>query len=140
MKATRFSSKRFDNVSSAISPADVNALWAIANENILGKTLAPRCSKGIRKDQRALLPPPIEGEADISNACFSLNGWGRNLETQSMAFLIKPGIDPLYSGDDIMKASFAKMRLRNSSAPVGCKLIVSESWLKEGQSKSIMFA
>src|SRR5437868_11313082 len=116
MKATRFSSKRFASVSSAICPSAVNALCAVANENIFGKTLAPRCSKGILKDQSALLPPPIDGDADINKACFALNGCGRNLETQSMAFLISPGIEPLYSGEEIMKASFAKILLRNSSA------------------------
>ena len=119
MNATRFSSNRFAKVSSAIFPSGVNALCAIANENILGKTFAPRCSNGILKDQSALLPPPIDGEADISKAWRSLNGCGRNLETQSIVFLNKPGIEPLYSGDEIIKASFAKMRFRNSSAPAG---------------------
>src|SRR6185436_2359462 len=123
-----FSSKRFAKVSSAIFPSGVNALCAIANENIFGKTFAPRCSNGILKDQRALLPPPIEGDADINNAWLSLNGWGRILETQSIAFLINPGIEPLYSGDEIMKASFAKMRLQNSSAAFGCELFASKSW------------
>src|SRR5436190_11600337 len=103
-----------------------------------GKTRAPRCSNGIRSDHSALLPPPMEGEADINKAWCSLNGWGRNLETQSMAFLMSPGIEPLYSGDEIMKASFAKIRLRNSSAPFGWELFDSRSWLKEGQSNSCM--
>ena len=64
MNEIRFSSNRFAKVSSAMLPSGVNALCAIANENIFGKTFAPRCSKGILNDQSALLPPPIEGDAD----------------------------------------------------------------------------
>jgi len=62
---------------------------------------------------------PLKGEADIKKAWISLKGCGRNPETQSMAFFKSPGIEPLYSGDEIIKASFAKIRLRNSSAPAG---------------------
>src|SRR5688572_4456980 len=127
MNATRFCSNRFAKVSSAILPSDVNALCAVAKENISGNTLAPRCSSGILKDQSDLLPPPIEGEADISRAWRSLNGWGRNRETQSIEFFSRPGIEPLYSGDEIINASFAKIRLRSSSAPVGWKLFISRS-------------
>ena len=119
MKATRFSSNRLANVLSAISPSVENALCAVASENILGKTFAPRCSNGIRKDQRALLPPPIEGDADINKAWRSLKGCGRNLETQSIEFFRRPGIEPLYSGDEIIKASFARILFLNSSAPAG---------------------
>src|SRR6185295_965484 len=138
MKAIRFSSNHFAKVSSAIFPQGVNALCAIANENIFGKTFAPRCSNGILNDHSALFPPAIEGEADISKAWCSLNGCGRNLETQSMTFFITPGIEPLYSGDKIMKASFSRMRFRNSSAHFGYDLFASKSWLNDGQSNSFI--
>src|SRR5580765_3815509 len=91
----------------------------MASENISGKIRAPKCSNGMRSDHRPLLPPAIEGEADISKPCNSLNGCGRNRETQSIEFFRKPGIEPLYSGDEIINASFAKSRLRNSFAPSG---------------------
>ncbi len=55
-------------------PLGVNALCAVANENMLGKTFAPRCSNGILNDHNDLFPPPIEGEADKSKACCSLKG------------------------------------------------------------------
>src|SRR6516165_3834245 len=119
MNETMLSSNLFPNVSSAILPSALNALCAIANENMFGNTFAPKCSSGIRNCQRARLPPAIEGDADITKACLSLNGCGRKRETQSMEFLISPGMEPLYSGDEIMKASFANNRLRNSSAPGG---------------------
>jgi hypothetical protein len=45
-----------------------------------------------------LLPPAIEGEADINRACFSLNGCGRNRDTQSIIFFKSPGMEALYSG------------------------------------------
>src|SRR5258708_6645187 len=119
MNATTLSSKRFASMVSAILPSGVNALCAMASENISGKTLAPRCSNGILSDQSARLPPAMEGEADISKAWRSLNGCGRTLETQSMEFFKKPGMEPLYSGDEIINALFAKIRLRNSVAPAG---------------------
>src|SRR5258705_11559603 len=99
MNAIRLSSNLFAIVVSLRSPSAVNALCAIANENISGKTLAPRCSKGILSDQSPRLPPIMEGEADIIKACRSLNGCGRNRETQSITFLRRPGMELLYSGE-----------------------------------------
>ena len=51
--------------------------------------------KGILSDQSPRLPPTIEGEADINNACRSLNGCGRNRETQSITFFRRPGIEAI---------------------------------------------
>jgi hypothetical protein len=53
-------------------------------------------------------------EADMSKPWRVSNGCGRNREVQSIRFLIVPGMEPLYSGDEMMKASFASSRLRNS--------------------------
>src|SRR5688500_3589689 len=134
------SSKRFARVGLIMLPSGVKAWCAIASENISGKTLAPKCSKGILRDHNERLPPTIEGEADSSSACRSLNGCGRNLETQSILFFILPGIEALYSGDAIINASFAKSRFLNCSAPAGCESFVSKSWLNEGQSNSLILA
>src|SRR5215510_2101113 len=98
MKAIMLSSNLFASVGLLMVPSGVNAWCAIANENILGKTLVPKCSSGIRSDHNPRLPPAIEGDADSSNACLSLKGCGRNLDTQSILFLMFPGMEPLYSG------------------------------------------
>src|SRR5436190_18108333 len=134
------SSKRFARVGLLSVLSGVKAWCAIANENISGKTLAPKCSNGILNVQSPLLPPTIDGDADISNACLSLNGCGRDLETQSMIFLRFPGMEPLYSGDEIIKASLDKSLFRNCSAPAGCEPSNSRSWLNEGQSNSLILA
>ncbi len=136
----RLLSNLFARVASFRSPSTLNDLCAIANENMSGKTRAPRCSKGILSDHSPRLPPTIEGEADINKACRSLNGCGRNRETQSITFFRRPGIEPLYSGEEIMNASFAKSRFLNSIAPFGMSPFDSKSWLKEEQSNSLMFA
>src|SRR6266487_6227048 len=123
-----------------IFPWGSKAWCAIANENISGKTRAPRCSKGMRSDHNARLPPAIEGDADINKACRSLKGCGRNLDVQSITFLRCPGMEALYSGDEIMNASLDISRLRNCSAPGGIIFFNSISWLYEGQSNSFISA
>ena len=65
------------------------------------------------------LPPTIEGEADSSRACRSWKGCGWKRETQSTAFLSTPGIEALYSGEQITNASVAFSRRRSSSAAAG---------------------
>jgi len=51
------------------------------------------------------LPPPIDGDAERRSAWW----WrpskvcGRKREVQSIRFLSRPGIDPLYSGAAMMK-------------------------------------
>ena len=47
----------------------------------------------------------MEGEADMSRQWRSLKGCGRRRDTQSIAFLRTPGIDPLYSGEATTRAS-----------------------------------
>jgi long-chain acyl-CoA synthetase len=62
--------------SSAMRPSAVKARWARARENMSGYSRAPRCSNGTRSAHRPRLPPLIDGDADISNPCRSLNGCG----------------------------------------------------------------
>src|SRR6185369_17100390 len=113
------SSNLFASVGLLMVPSGVNAWCADANENIFGKTLVPKCSRGILSDQSPRFPPAIEGEAEMRSACRSLKGCGRNLETQSILFLMLPGMEPLYSGDAMINASLAIRRFLNSSAPGG---------------------
>ncbi len=94
----------------------------------------------MRKDQTPRLPPTNDGDADISKACRSLKGCGRNLDTQSIEFFKCPGIEPLYSGEQIMKASLARSLFLNSFAPSGILPFASRSWLNDGQSNSCILA
>jgi hypothetical protein len=47
-----------------------------------------------------------------------------------------PGIEALYSGDEMMKASLSTRRRRSSSAPLGMPSAFSASPSYEGTSKS----
>src|SRR5687767_8423845 len=123
------SSNLFASFSSAIFPSGENAWCALAKENIFGYTRVPKCSKGMRKDHSARFPPAMEGEADMSIALCSLKGCGRNRDTQSITFFSNPGTEPLYSGDDMMNASFANNRSRKVVAPFGKGSLFSTSWL-----------
>jgi hypothetical protein len=58
----------------------------------------------------------MDGDADISNPCRSLNGCGANRDTQSMAFFRAPGIEALYSDAATTNPWQASSRSRNSSA------------------------
>jgi len=61
----------------------------------------------------------MDGEADISSPCSSLNGCGWYRDTQSIAFFSAPGMEALYSGAQTTKPSQAVRRARNRSAPGG---------------------
>jgi hypothetical protein len=104
-----------------------SALWAAASENMSGKMRAPRCSNGTRSAHSPRLPPTIDGDADSSSPWRPSNGCGRKREVQSMTFLSMPGIDMLYSGDAMMKASLASRRRCSSWAPGGMPSAVSTS-------------
>src|SRR5439155_17838472 len=97
---------------------------------------APKCSKGTRSAHKPRLPPTIDGEADKRRPCFSLNGCGLKRDTQSIEFFSAPGIEALYSGELITKASLVWMHSRNLSAPGGNPSSFCTSALYEGVSKS----
>src|ERR1700681_1575768 len=97
---------------------------------------APRCSKGIRSDQRPRLPPAMDGEAESSSPCLSLKGCGSIRETQSIAFFRTPGMEALYSGEEITSASQLSRRRLTSRAPPGGPVSCSTSELNDGESKS----
>src|SRR6267378_4650248 len=105
-----------------------------------GYTRAPRCSSGCRRAHSPILPPVIDGDAAIRNACLPLKGWGLNRETQSIVFLRTPDIDALYSGDAIMNPSVATSLSWSACAPAGrpCANSVSRSY--GGHSKSAIDA
>src|SRR5438552_4012908 len=99
---------------------------------------APKCSKGTRSAHKPRLPPTIDGEADKRRPCFSLNGCGLKRDTQSIEFFNTPGIEALYSGELITKASLLWMHSRSLSAPGGNPAVSCRSALYEGASKSDM--
>src|SRR5712692_1613723 len=105
-----------------------------------GNTHAPRCSKGMRTAHRPRLPPTMDGDAESSKPCRSLNGCGRYRDTQSIAFLSSPGIEELYSGETTTKASLASSRRRNASTPGGNPPPSWSSWSYEGESNSCIDA
>jgi len=86
------------------------------------------------------LPPVIDGDAAIRNACLPLNGCGLNRETQSIVFLRTPDIDALYSGDEIMKPSVATSLSWSACAPAGSPVDNSVSRSYGGHSKSVIAA
>src|ERR1700737_614426 len=96
---------------------------------------APRCSNGIRSDQRPRLPPAMDGEAESSKPCISLKGWGSIRETQSTAFFRTPGMEALYSGEEMTNASQPTRRRLNSRAPLGGPDSSNTSPLNDGESK-----
>src|SRR5687767_5303631 len=104
-----------------------------------GYTRAPRCSSGMRSDQRPRLPPTIEGDADMSIPYRRVNGCGLKRDVQSMTFLSTPGIEALYSGDTMMKPSLASSRSLRRLAPSGMPSRSSSPSYDE-QSKSAMEA
>ena len=57
-------------------PSLSKARCAWASENMSGYSRAPRCSNGTRSAHSPRLPPPIDGDADMSSPWRSLNGWG----------------------------------------------------------------
>lgn len=100
----------------------------------VGEYARPEMLKRHPKCPQATVAAAIDGDRRMPWS--SLNGCGLNRETQSMAFLSAPGIDALYSGDEMTKASQPTRRRRNSSDPGGH---VPSSWtsaLYEGASKS----
>jgi hypothetical protein len=78
----------------------------------------------MRSDHSPRFPPAIDGDADMSRPCLPLNGCGRTRDTQSIKFLSAPGIDALYSGEAMTKASAAsshrRKRVAGSGTPVSC--------------------
>jgi hypothetical protein len=73
----------------------------------------------MRSDHRPRLPPAIDGDAESRKHCLPLNGCGRMRDAQSITFLSTPGIEALYSGEEIMNASAALSRRLNSCAGAG---------------------
>jgi hypothetical protein len=69
-----------------------------------------------------------------------LKGCGLNRDTQSIAFLSSPGIDALYSGDAMTKASESSRRARSASAPLGKPSRSCTSASNDGMSKSVIEA
>jgi hypothetical protein len=65
---------------------------------------------------------------------------GSQRGVQSITFLNMPGIEPLYSGDETMKASLSTRRRLSSSAPFGIPWALSASPSYEGTSKSRIVA
>lgn len=64
----------------------------------------------MRSVHRPRLPPASDGDAESNSPCRPSNGRGRKREVQSIRFLITPGIEPLYLGEEMMKASLASRR------------------------------
>src|SRR5579862_5991854 len=138
MKQSIVESNRFCRTSLRILPFLSIAWCASASENMSGYTRAPRCSSGTRNDQRPRLPPLIDGDADISRHCLPLNGCGRIRDVQSITFLRIPGMELLYSGDAMMKASvfisLSRRRCAPEGTPAPCSTSPSSSY--DGHSKS----
>src|SRR4249920_2270219 len=81
-------------------------------------------------------PTAVIGASTSTYGAMTAVGWPRNglsasgRETQSSAFLSKPGMEPLYSGVAISTASAASIRWRSSCTSAGWRC--SSSWLNGG--------
>jgi hypothetical protein len=82
----------------------------------------------------------MDGEADKSSPCISLNGCGWWRDTQSMTFLSWPGIEALYSGEQMTNATAAVSRRCSSRGPGGSPSARWTSWLNDGASNSAIVA
>src|SRR5262249_60636323 len=82
------------------------------------------------------LPPAIDGDADMSRHCFPLNGCGRTRDAQSIRFLSAPGIEALYSGEEITSALADSSHRQNCVAGSGTPASRATSKSYDTQSKS----
>lgn len=107
----------------------------VASESLVGH----RKREHVREDSRAQV---FEWHAQGPQTTVAAGQRGRRGEEEPVARVERlwpkarspvdqvfnvPGIEPLYSGDEMMKASFASSRLRSSCAPCGIPLAVSTS-------------
>ncbi len=94
---------------------------------VAGRIRTPSAVSTCRSARTARTAPYGPGEAPMRSATFLLNGLPGGREAQSMTFLRVPGIEWLYSGVQMRRASEAAILSLNLRAPSGSPWLASMS-------------